>query len=187
MLKAILKYVYDTHQKDPKKFWKNINEILPSKDDGNFFDNILDENKNRISQDKLPDAINTYFDTIGKELDKQFEDNNQHVCQFPGIIRDEILPLNNFEMLTVDSLNDEIKKIAIHKSSGIQNLSSYVMKMCFNILNVQLLVIINKALFQGYFTKGWRKGPVVTIPKVSIPKEIGDLRPIALTPHLVSY
>ena len=79
----------DTHQKDPNKFWKNINEILPLKDDGQKFDNILDENKNRISQDKLPDAINTYFATIGKELDKQFEDNNQHVYQYPGILREE--------------------------------------------------------------------------------------------------
>ena len=85
-------------------------------------------------------------------------------------------------MLTVDSLNDEIKKIDIHKSSGIQNLSSYVIKKCFNILNVQLLVIMNKSLFQGYFPKGWRKATVVPIPKVPIPKEIGDLIPIALTP-----
>ena len=56
------------------------------------------------------------------------------------------------------------------------------MKMCFNILNVQLLVIFNKSLFQGYFPLGWRKATVVPIPKVTIPKEIGDLRPIALTP-----
>ena len=57
--------------------------------------------------------------------------------------------------------------MAIHKSSGIQNLSSYVMKM-FDILNV--LVIMNKSLFQGYFPIGWRKATVVPIPKVSIPK-----------------
>ena len=172
----------DTHQKDPKKFWKNINEILPSKNDGTNLDNIFDKNRNRISHDKLPDAINTFFATIGKELDKQFDDNDRHGHQYPGIVRDEIIPLDSFEMITVDSLNDELKKIAIHKSSGIQNLSSYVMKMCFNILNVQLLVIFNKSLFQGYFPIGWRKATVVPIPKVPIPKEIGDLRPIALTP-----
>ena len=50
------------------------------------------------------------------------------------------------------------------------------MKTCFNILNVQLLVIMNKSLSQGYFPMGWRKATVVPIPKLKVPKpkEIGD-------------
>ena len=70
----------DVHQKDPKIFWKSINEILPSKSDGKNFDNILDHNNIRIPQNKLPDAVNTYFATIGKKLNKQFENNNQ--CEY---------------------------------------------------------------------------------------------------------
>ena len=68
----------DIHQKDPNNFWKNINKILPSKSDGKHFDNILDENNVRIPQNKLPDAVNKYFATIGKKLDKQFENVNPH-------------------------------------------------------------------------------------------------------------
>ena len=41
---------------------------------------------------------------------------------------------------------------------------------------------MNKSLFEGYFPLGCREATVVPIPKVTIPKEIGDLRPIALTP-----
>ena len=41
---------------------------------------------------------------------------------------------------------------------------------------------MNKSLFAGYFPLRWRKATVVSIPKVNIPEEIGDLRPIALTP-----
>ena len=35
--------------------------------------------------------------------------------------------------------------------------------------------------YQGYFPKLWRRATIVPIPKVTIPKEVGDLRPIALT------
>ena len=56
------------------------------------------------------------------------------------------------------------------------------MKLCFEILNEKLLVIMNKSLFQGYFPQKCRMATIIPIPKVSIPKEIGDLRPIALTP-----
>ena len=34
----------------------------------------------------------------------------------------------------------------------------------------------------GKESMNWRRATVVPIPKVSVPKEIGDLRPIALTP-----
>ena len=63
-----------------------------------------------------------------------------------------------------------------------KNLPSYILKLCFKALSKQLLIIINKSLYNGYFPKAWRKAIVVPIPKVSIPEEIGDLRPIALTP-----
>ena len=41
---------------------------------------------------------------------------------------------------------------------------------------------MNKYLFNGYFPKMWRKAITVPIPNISMPLEIGDLRPIALTP-----
>ena len=56
------------------------------------------------------------------------------------------------------------------------------MKLSFNILKEKLLVIMNKSLFQGYFPIMWRHATIVPILKVSIRKEVGDLRPIALTP-----
>ena len=84
-------------------------------------------------------------------------------------------------VLEVDLIN-EINKISIYKSSGIVNMPSYLLKLCFQILVPQLLVIMNKSLFNGYFLKLWRKAIVIPIPKVNNPSETGDLRPIALTP-----
>ena len=56
------------------------------------------------------------------------------------------------------------------------------MKLCFDILKEKLLVVMNKSLYQGYFPIMWRHATIVPIPKVSIPKEVVNLRPIALTP-----
>ena len=125
--------------------------------------------------------INSYFATIGSKLDEQFPANTIN-STFQYETLENVPPMTNFKMITLDQLDDEIQNIAVHKSSGIHNMSSYVVKMCFTILNEYLLVIMNKSLFQGYFPLGWRRATVVPIPKVPIPKEIGDLRPIALTP-----
>ena len=90
--------------------------------------------------------------------------------------------LEVFELITIDQLVKEINNISVYKSSGMQYLSAYIVKMCFDVLKDQLLVIMNKSLFQGYFPKMWRHATIIPIPKVNVPKEIGDLRPIALTP-----
>ena len=88
---------------------------------------------------------------IGKKLDAQFDNEFSNL---PTVVIDDnkhVFPLDEFNMISIEQLNSEIKNIAIHKSSGIHNRSSYVMKMCFMIFNEKLLVIMNKSLFQGYF------------------------------------
>ena len=184
-----IKNQLEIHQKNPKKFWKQISDILPSKSENQNYDNIKNNLNDSIPKEKLPDFINTYFATIGKQLDKNFinipmpPNNNQNN-------QNNLLPLvgNNanilkfFRMINIQQLEKEINGIAVHKSSGIQNLSSYVLKLCFDVLKDQLLVIMNKSMFQGYFPKLWRRAIIVPIPKIPIPKEVGDLRPIALTP-----
>ena len=96
-------------------------------------------------------------------------------------IAKDINPISNLYMVALEQLNKEIGNICVHKSSSIMGLSLYVLKLCFEILNKQLLVIMNKTLFQGYFPQKWRKAPIIPIPNIPIPQEIGDLRPIAIT------
>ena len=91
-------------------------------------------------------------------------------------------PINNFQCIKEVDLMTEINKISIYKSSGILNVPSYLLKLCFQKLVRYLLVIMNKWLFNGYCPMLWRKAIVIPIPKINNPSEIGDLRPIALTP-----
>ena len=171
----------ETHKDDPKKFWKELNTLIPNSNSASnqCFDNIKDESNNIIPQDLLPNYVNTFFANIGLELDQKIpplsEIGNNTNRKY------NIEPFDNFEYLTEDELIKEIKNISIYKSSGL-NISTYFLKICFEILTPELLVIINKSVFNGYFPTGWRKATVVPIPKVNIPEEIGDLRPIALTP-----
>ena len=171
----------EIHKDDPKKFWKELNTlILNSKAaSSQCFNNIKDESKNIIPQELLPNCVNTFFANIGVQLDRKIsplsEISNNTNRKY------NIEPFDKFEYITEDELIKEIKNISIYKSSGL-NISTYCLKICFEILTPQLLVIMNKSLFNGYFPIGWRKATVVPIPKVNIPEEVGDLRPIALTP-----
>ena len=166
----------------PKKFWKNNALIIPNKKSctAQTLNNIHDDNNDIINQDCLPEHVNHYFSDIGIKLDAQIPQcpntNQQQVCH------DIESSIDMFHTVSEADLIIEINKISIYKSSGILNMPSYILKLCFQILAPKLLVIMNKSLFNGYFPKLWRKAIVVPIPKVNNPSEIGDLRPIALTP-----
>ena len=171
----------ETHKDDPKKFWKELNTLIANNktSSSQCFNNIKDDSKNIIPQNVLPNHVNTFFANIGVQLD----------CKIPPLLeignninkKYNIEPFDKFDCITEDELIKEMKNISIYKSSGL-NISTYFLKICFEILTPQLLVILNKSLFNGYFPIGWRRATIVPIPKVNIPEEIGDLRPIALTP-----
>ena len=96
--------------------------------------------------------------------------------------RNDYTSLAHFESIKEEDLTVEINKISFYKSSGIKHIPSYLSKHCFKFLNLQLVVIMNKSLLNGYFPLKWRKTIIVPIANIPVPAEIGDLRPIALTP-----
>ena len=49
-----------------------------------------------------------------------------------------------FQCIHENDLLTEIKRISVYKSSGIVNMPPYLLKMWFQILTPQLLVIMNK-------------------------------------------
>ena len=176
-----IKEQLNTHKNDPKKFWKNIAEIIPnSKSNISNFSNIHDDDNNIIPHENLASHVNCFFSDIGIKLDKTIpQTQTVRIVDRPPVLAHTI---TRFDCVDEVALLEEINKISIYKSSGINNLPTYILRICLKILLQHLLVIINKSLFNGYFPMKWRKAIVVPIPKVNIPEEIGDLRPIALTP-----
>ena len=177
-----IKEQLETYKNDPKKFWKHIASIIPNKKSivSQNFNNIHDDNNDIITQENLAKHVNYYFSDIGLKLDELIP-RYQHVTH-QQVDHDIDLPIDMFQSITEVDLLIEINKISIYKSSGIMNVPSYLLKLCLQKLVPYLLVIMNKSLFNGYFPKLWRKAIVVPIPKIANPSEIGDLRPIALTP-----
>ena len=144
------------------------------------FNNIHDDNNDRINQENLAEHVNCYFSDIGVKLD-------EHIPRHHTIFRNQMdhdidIPIDILHIIREEDLLIEMNKISIYNSSEILNVPPYLLKLCFQKLVQYLLVIMNKSLFNRYFPKSWRKAIVVPIPKVSNPSEIGDLRPIALTP-----
>ena len=147
-----IKTQLDIYKNDAKEIWKHISDILPTIGNTQYFDNILDDENKQIPTEDLPEFINTYFATIGTKLDKQIPSKGGR-NRFDCTIGYDITPLSKLQMITLEQLDIEISNISVYKSSGITCLSSHVLKLCFEILNEKLLVIMNNLCSQVTLNK----------------------------------
>ena len=116
----------DQNMGDSKKFWKNIQEVIPNKksNNRNIF-NLLDiSTKEMIESEKTADFINDYFTNIGPNLAKYLRKPWSFIGEKPDEILDELLT-NEVEILEL------CKGINTNKSSSIEHLSSEIIRDAF--------------------------------------------------------
>ena len=108
---------------DSKKFWREINKILPNKKSGMSTINLKDQTtKIEISDKELPNYINDFFADIGPNLAKKITED----YTFHGPIG---RPKFNFTEIEPHIVLSELNKIDITKSSALDQISTKVIKI----------------------------------------------------------
>ena len=84
--------------------------------------------------------------------------------------------------MDLQALKKEINNINIKKSSGLDHISSFVMKQAFAATPHVLLHIMNVSLALGIFPKAWKDATIVPLEKKTNAPSPSDFRPISLLP-----
>lgn len=77
---------------------------------------------------------------------------------------------------------EQIRAINIHKSSGITDVSSRLIKDAMGSMQSEFLYLMNLSLITGCVPNQWKIATVIPIPKVKNSTKVTDLRPISLLP-----
>ena len=166
----------ENNKKDPKKFWHNIRDVLPKSKSGTI------SIRNPLTNDPLPrdqqaQVINDFFANVGPNITKKFGH--------------EIAPLDMEEYigdhLEVENISQPevvrlIGTISVSKSSGLDNVSSRVVKDFLMLISRELTILYNNILSSGIFPSKWKVATVTPIPKIPNASNPTDLRPISLLP-----
>ena len=161
---------------DPKKFWRNIKSVLPEKDSGSI--NIVNSHTSEILPKPMQaQVINDFFANIGSKLDAKFKKK----AQMPKSAEVE---LDGFE---IDHISPQdvvrlINSISMYKSSGIDDISSRVVKDFMYLALREMSCLYNLIIYTGIFPDKWKIASVTPIPQVANAANPTDLRPISLLP-----
>ena len=164
----------ENNNKDAKKFWEQINSLLPKKFKNNSI-NLVDDDDSPILQNKVTDYINSYFINIGEQLAKKFDPGNTPVFDDFDSLMDNIVTSQE-EILQL------CKDININKSSAIDYISSRILKDAFVILADKLSTCFNLSFNSGIFPDDWKLAKITPLHKGGQKNQINNFRPISLLP-----
>ena len=75
-----------------------------------------------------------------------------------------------------------VREINISKSSGLEHISSFIIKEAFSILSPQITYMMNLSVRASSFPTAWKQALVIPIPKSGNLTQVQNYRPISLLP-----
>ena len=164
-----------------KKFWKIIREEIPSDKASNRRDIILHSRGNQIQRENVAHFINDYFINIGKVTGLPNGNNPDDSVSDLGSSSgsDEDLNESAEAMWSLDKIREVdvykvVKDINISKSSGLENISSFIVKELFKALVPEVTYMFNLSVATSSFP--------IPIPKTGNLTLVKNYRPISLLP-----
>ena len=167
----------DTNMGNSKKFWKNIQEVLPNRKSKfkNSF-TLFDSEKNEIvGSDDTANFINAFFTGIGPKLAQQYKTPWNYEGVEANVTMGDIVT-------DVNEILNLCKNININKSSSVDHLSSEILRDAFLSIPLKIVELFNLSFNSGEIPKEWKIAKVTPLPKSGNSKDVSNLRPVSILP-----
>ena len=180
MRKNYFKEKFDMHRNNGKKTWETISEILKNKNKKTkVTDTFITSNGVPCTDNTdIANNFNIYFTTVGNTL----------AANLPQTDNDpiELIESNPDNFFCIPTTPEEINNIILHskskKSTGFDNIDSYIVKQIAPQIVNQLANIFNKSFLTGIVPSKLKIAKVIPLYKTKDPALFSNYRPISLLP-----
>ena len=169
----------NSNSEDPKKFWKVIHKVVPSKGTAKKHDILLKDGNSKVVKEEVAQFINDYFINVGNLTESDSTYMNQNSFEYTAAQGDAFPKLEN---VTEGDVYKIVKDINVSKSSGLEDIGSFVIKEAFLILLTEVTYMFNLSINSSSFPNSWKRATVIPIPKTGNPTLVQNYRPISLLP-----
>ena len=172
------------YQKDIKKTWKIINEIMNKSKIQRRYPSYFNINGTKITDDlNIANHFNNFFIDIGSTLANNIDSAGKPDFQsYLNKLRiDSTFHFTSIEETDTISIINNLKP---KKSSGYDNISLILLKNSVNSLANPLTCIINQSLANGIFPDKLKIAKIIPIFKKDDKHDINNYRPISLLPSI---
>ena len=158
---------------NPKKFWRQVNtEILGKKNEEGLMV-IRNKDGDHITGIEAADFINQVYAEMGlgeKNADMRWNEETMNMNR----IEQEF----EFSFIELLEIHQYVTGLDTNKASGIDGISTKILKDCFTICEYEITYIMNCSVMQKKFPTAWKKCVVTPIPKTGDKLSAENWRPI---------
>ena len=170
---------FNENRRDIRKTWKGVNDLLGKASQTTTRISELKTNTNTYTSPKdIALELNNHFSSIGISLASVVPETS---CNY----QDFLLPTNHKFCLTPTSI-EEVSKLLealpTRKATGLDNISSRLLKEATPVIAPSLTNIINLSLSTGVFPDKWKYAKVFPIFKEGERSDPNNYRPISVLP-----
>ncbi|XP_057314221.1 uncharacterized protein LOC130655476 [Hydractinia symbiolongicarpus] len=179
-LKIFLEAYDAAFPEEIKKTWNIIKEVIGKiKIRSNNFPSKLVNDENEIEEPSLiAEEFNNFFTKVGPTLASKIGHSTKSFKSYLSYYDNEI----EKKELSEEELEAAFHSLQINKSPGFDQISSNVLKNCFNELKSPLLHIFNSSLITGIVPKKLKIARVVPVLKAGEVCKVSNYRPISILP-----
>ena len=174
------------NKSNAKKFWKVIRGVIPSDKKTTDSSIFIKDQGVQVEKTKVAHFINDYFVNIGKFQSPEDGDGDceEHPSGPSQTYLDSSPIADQFTLSRVNGVEvfRIIKDINVSKSSGLDNISSFIIKEAFTALIPEVTFMFNLSISTANFPYAWKEALVIPIPKTGNLTQVKNYRPISLLP-----
>ena len=187
--KSINKYFIERCAGGPKSkdFWPTIKPFLTNKGCNSQKDTVLYNNNILVNdQNEVCEIFNNFFVNVAKDIGKSdvpADEKHPSVCAIKDNmnIHEEL----TFKPVTTNFVQKQINSISVKKATGVNNISSKLLRIAQPVVTQPLTTLINMSLEHSTFPDALKKAQVVPIHKKNSILEKGNYRPVSVL-HTIS-
>ena len=162
-----------------KAAWKVINRFLSRKTKSHCISNIkLSDGSSLNDPSDIANHLNSHFAGVGPRMAANINDNgvSPEYYMTPAKSIFHLKPTNVVNVLEI------INKLSSNKATGLDGISSKIIKISASVIAPALTFIFNKAIETGIFPDDWKTARVTPLHKNASKCDSDNYRPISILP-----
>ena len=165
---------------DSSKLWKLIKELAPNSSK-TAPTTLKDGDTTITSTPSLCKTFNKYFSTV---VNQYLPESNQapDFHKLNDSVKSKITEDNvlSIPLLTCDEVQKSLSELDSNKATGLDGLSSKILKLSASVIASPLTVIFNQSISYGHFPIQWKTARITPVHKSGSRTDKNNYRPISI-------
>ncbi|XP_057299216.1 uncharacterized protein LOC130629859 [Hydractinia symbiolongicarpus] len=176
--------LFEENTGNPESFWQSIKKVFPLRSNSQVNTTIQIDKKLVTDQHSIANAFCRFFSNVVNSLKRSAFVLTNSVWKYHKEIPSKSNPKFRLKPITVNETMKHLQSLNRKKSVGLDDLPSWLLKDCMEVIASPLTYIINMSFETSTFPSDWKRTKVLPLFKSGARSSVNNYRPISVIPAI---